>query len=109
MGVKLTKLTIKEDFFSFSLGGADLVLNIKQLASLKTVQANWNELFMIFWLNGKRYKLQRVPNTTRGAQFNSVQQLEASSESKPFQYFNPDPSFVEFSSVFEEPTNLPPF
>ncbi|XP_054824059.1 uncharacterized protein LOC129322054 [Prosopis cineraria] len=107
--VKLTELTIKEDFFPFSLGGADLVLGIKWLASLNTVQANWNELFMIFWLNGKRYKLQGVPNATSGAQFNSMQQIEASANSTPLQCFNPESLFAEFPSVFEGPSNLPPF
>nr|GEU63528.1 ribonuclease H-like domain-containing protein [Tanacetum cinerariifolium] len=40
-GLKLTK-----DYFSFSVGGANLVLGIKWQASLNTVQANWNEMFM---------------------------------------------------------------
>ncbi|KAH0747800.1 hypothetical protein KY290_027032 [Solanum tuberosum] len=50
-----------KDFYPFSVGGADLVLGIKWLASLNTVQANWNEMFLIFNLNGKRCKLQGVP------------------------------------------------
>ncbi|KAH0660925.1 hypothetical protein KY289_029673 [Solanum tuberosum] len=59
--VKFPRLTIDQDFYPFSVGGADLVLGIKWLASLNTVQANWNEMFLIFNLNGKRYKLQEVP------------------------------------------------
>ncbi|KAL7135293.1 hypothetical protein ABFS83_11G084000 [Erythranthe nasuta] len=39
------------------------VLGIKWLASLNIVQANWNEMFLIFQLNGKKYKLQGVPHT----------------------------------------------
>nr|GEX39285.1 retrovirus-related Pol polyprotein from transposon 297 family [Tanacetum cinerariifolium] len=36
----------------------DLVLDVQWLATLNTVQANWNEMFMIFTLDGKKYKLQ---------------------------------------------------
>ncbi|GJY23087.1 ty3-gypsy retrotransposon protein [Tanacetum coccineum] len=44
---------------------SDLVLGIKWLASLNTVQANWNEMFMIFYVNGKKYKLQGVPSVAK--------------------------------------------
>lgn len=47
------------DFYPFSIKGVDLVLGIKWLASLNTVHANWNEMFLIFKLNGKIYRLQR--------------------------------------------------
>ncbi|KAL7116648.1 hypothetical protein ACP275_03G017300 [Erythranthe tilingii] len=63
ISVQLPGLTIIQDFYPFALGGADLVLGIKWLASLNTVQANWNEMFLIFQLNGKKYKLQGVPHT----------------------------------------------
>ncbi|GJY79478.1 retrotransposon gag domain, retroviral aspartyl protease [Tanacetum coccineum] len=46
-------------------GLSDLVLGIKWLASLNTVQANWNEMFMIFYVNGKKYKLQGVPSVAK--------------------------------------------
>lgn len=55
--IKLPRLGITQDYYVFSIGGADLVLGIKWLASLNTVQAKWNEMFLIFHLNGKRYKL----------------------------------------------------
>lgn len=44
----------------FTIGGANLVLGIKWLASLDTVQANWSKMFIIFNLDGKGYKLQGV-------------------------------------------------
>lgn len=63
ISVNLPGLTISEDYYSFSIKGADLVLSIKWLASLNTVQANWSQLFLIFQINGKRYKLQGVPRS----------------------------------------------
>lgn len=58
--MKFPGLTVDQYFYPFSVGEEDLVLGIKCLASLNTVQANWNEMFFIFNLNGKRYKLQGV-------------------------------------------------
>lgn len=57
VSVQLPGLTIIQDYYPFSIGAADLVLGIKWLASLNTIQANWNEMFLIFHLNGKQYKL----------------------------------------------------
>lgn len=51
--MKFRGLTIDQDFYPFSVGGTNLVLGIKWLASLNTVQANWNKMFFIFNLNGK--------------------------------------------------------
>ena len=65
LSMVLSGLKITEDYFPFSIGGADLVLGIKWLASLNTVQANWNEMFMIFYVNGKKYKLQGVPSVAK--------------------------------------------
>ncbi|PWA74286.1 hypothetical protein CTI12_AA219250 [Artemisia annua] len=65
LSLVLPGLKITEDYFPFSIGGADLVLGIKWLASLNTVQANWNEMFMIFYVNGKKYKLQGVPSVAK--------------------------------------------
>ncbi|KAH0650190.1 hypothetical protein KY284_030102 [Solanum tuberosum] len=39
-------------------------VGIQWLASLNTIQANWNEMFLIFQLNVKTYKLQGVPQKT---------------------------------------------
>ncbi|GJT63325.1 retrotransposon gag domain, retroviral aspartyl protease [Tanacetum coccineum] len=65
LSLVLPVLKITEDFFPFSMRGADLVLGIKWIASLNTVQANWNEMFMIFYVNGKKYKLQGVPSVAK--------------------------------------------
>ena len=46
--VQLPGLSITQDFYPFSLVGSDLVLGIKWLASLNTIQVNWNEMFLIF-------------------------------------------------------------
>ncbi|VFQ67522.1 unnamed protein product, partial [Cuscuta campestris] len=40
--LQLPGLSITQDFYPFSLSGSDLVLGIKWLASLNTIQANWN-------------------------------------------------------------------
>ncbi|XP_028794215.1 uncharacterized protein LOC114749837 [Neltuma alba] len=63
--IQVQSLTIKDDFFPFAIGGADMVLGIKWLASLNTVEANWQKMYMIFWVNGKRYKLQGTPQSER--------------------------------------------
>nr|GEU80688.1 retrotransposon Gag domain, retroviral aspartyl protease [Tanacetum cinerariifolium] len=65
LSLVLPGLKIIEDYFSFSIGGVDLVLGIKWLASLNTVQANWNEMLMIFYVNGNEYKLQGVTSVTK--------------------------------------------
>ncbi|WMV37410.1 hypothetical protein MTR67_030795 [Solanum verrucosum] len=36
-------------------------VGIQWLASLNTIQANWNEMFLIFQLNVKTYKLKGIP------------------------------------------------
>ncbi|GKB34694.1 retrotransposon gag domain, retroviral aspartyl protease [Tanacetum coccineum] len=58
--VQINDLKITQDFHPFSFGGADLVLGIQWLATLNTVQANCKELFMIFSIDGKRYKLEGI-------------------------------------------------
>nr|GEV40358.1 retrotransposon Gag domain, retroviral aspartyl protease [Tanacetum cinerariifolium] len=58
--LKINDLKITQDFHPFSLGSADLVLGIQWLATLNTVQANWKELFMIFSIDRKRYKLEGI-------------------------------------------------
>lgn len=39
--------------YPFTIGGDNVVLEIKWLVSLNMVQANWTEMFMIFHLDGK--------------------------------------------------------
>ncbi|KAI3741120.1 hypothetical protein L1987_58787 [Smallanthus sonchifolius] len=58
--VQLSNLEIKQDFYSFSLGGVDAVLGIRWLSSMNTAQTNWNEMFLIITINGQTYKLTGV-------------------------------------------------
>ena len=51
--LKLKNIDIKEDFYSFELGNVDAVLEVKWLASLGTVQANWRETFIKFQVDGR--------------------------------------------------------
>ncbi|KAJ7949788.1 Ty3/gypsy retrotransposon protein [Quillaja saponaria] len=106
LDVQLPGLKITQDFFPFSIGGADLVLGIQWLASLNTVQANWHEMFLIFTIDGQKYKLQGVPSkTTTPATF---QFLETTTEI----HLPPSPIdkiLSEFSIIFQEPETLPPF
>ncbi|GJR70324.1 putative nucleotidyltransferase, ribonuclease H [Tanacetum coccineum] len=53
LSIQLGGLKVVQDFYPFSIGGADLVLGIQWLAMLNTVQANWKEMFMIFTIDGK--------------------------------------------------------
>lgn len=64
LSAQVDDLKIVQDFHPFSLGGADLVLGVQWLATLNTVQANWKEMFMIFSIDGKRYKLQGISSGT---------------------------------------------
>ncbi|PWA84530.1 retrotransposon gag domain, Retroviral aspartyl protease [Artemisia annua] len=59
--LQVSDLQIKQNFYQFALGGADVVLGIQWLATLNTVQANWKEMFMKFTIDGKEYKLQGLP------------------------------------------------
>ncbi|KAF7812841.1 Ty3/gypsy retrotransposon protein [Senna tora] len=107
--VKLQGLQLVQDCYPFALGGADMVLGIKWLASLNMVQANWNEMFMIFELNGKKYKLQGIPHLQNNPA--SLQSLLASTEPEirntiPTQI---QPIIQHFEGIFTEPNSLPPF
>jgi hypothetical protein len=61
VNLKIGTLQITQDFYPFSLGGADVVLGIQWLATLNTVQANWHKMFLIFTIDGQDYKLQGLP------------------------------------------------
>ena len=81
--VQLPGLTITQDYYSFSIGGADLVLRIKWLASLNTLQANWKEMFMVFYWQGRRYKLQEIKAANSTAvlhSFNKIPEVQVSKE-----------------------------
>lgn len=107
VSVQLPDLKIVQDFYPFSIGGADVVLGIKWLASLNTIQANWNKMFMIFYLDGKKYKLQGLPpNVRAGVSFHSYSKLEEPTG-------NSCPSEIHsllsaYQDVFAEIIELPP-
>ncbi|KAD5961742.1 hypothetical protein E3N88_13215 [Mikania micrantha] len=61
LSLQLLDLKLSQDFYPFALGGADVVLGIQWLATLNTVQANWNEMFLKFTISGKEYKLKGIP------------------------------------------------
>ena len=58
VSITLNNLVIKVDFYPFELGNVDAVLEVKWLASLDTVQANWNHMFLKFQHGGKWFKIQ---------------------------------------------------
>ena len=107
MEIKVADLKISQDFFPFALGSTDLVLGIKWLASLNTVEANWNKMFMVFWVDGKKYRLQGVasgPNSSVCLQSLICNQKVVPSVSA----IDVDFLYDEYFDVFQEPTCLPP-
>lgn len=92
--VKLPGLTITQDYYPFSIGGADLVFDIKWLASLNTIQANWKEMFMIFNWQGKRNKLQGIRSTKQSTasfqSFNKISDTAGHVNSKKEAAVDPD-------------------
>ncbi|OIT37390.1 putative mitochondrial protein, partial [Nicotiana attenuata] len=100
----LPGLTITQDYYPFSIGGADLVFGIKWLASLNTIQANWKDMFIIFNWQGKRYKLQGVRSANSATTSLQVYNKISETPGNPIQML-----LQEFQSVFNEPTSLPPF
>lgn len=106
--VHLPGLTITQDFYPFSLVGSDLVLGIKWLASLNTIQANWNEMFLIFWVNGKKYKLQGVPRKeNQGASLNVMATVQPKLLPHSHDPGNLGGLLVEFDAVFDDPGLYP--
>nr|GEV23769.1 retrotransposon Gag domain, retroviral aspartyl protease [Tanacetum cinerariifolium] len=55
LAIHIDDLKIVQDFYPFSIGGADLVLGIRWMETLNTVQANWKEMFMIFNVEAHYY------------------------------------------------------
>ncbi|MFS7989117.1 putative nucleotidyltransferase, Ribonuclease H [Helianthus anomalus] len=106
LAVQVNDLKITQDFHPFSLGGADLVLGIQWLATLNTIQANWKELFMIFSIDGKRYKLQGVASGPQKS--SSFQHLAIDPEILPCIPAPLQPIVTQYTAVFEEPQDLPP-
>nr|GEU48868.1 retrotransposon Gag domain, retroviral aspartyl protease [Tanacetum cinerariifolium] len=103
--VHINDLKITQDFHHFSLGGVDLVLGIQWLATLNMVQANWKELFMIFSIDGKQYKLEgivTVPQKSFGFQHLAVEPEVIPCIPAPLQ-----PIITQYTTIFEEPQHLP--
>lgn len=88
-----------------------MVLGIKWLASLNTVQANWNEMFMIFEWNGKKYKLQGVQHLQSDpASLLTLQHLPPADPTALNTIPNSlHPLLQEFDNIFAEPNTLPPY
>ncbi|KAG5595859.1 hypothetical protein H5410_037091 [Solanum commersonii] len=89
--ILLPSFIITQDYYPFALGGTDLVFDVKWLASLNTIQANWKDMFIIFNWKGKRYKLQgmRSANSAMASlQSLNVDELEFMVEPKKFYYIN---------------------
>nr|GEU49764.1 retrotransposon Gag domain, retroviral aspartyl protease [Tanacetum cinerariifolium] len=104
--VQVNELKITQDFHPFSLGGADLVLGIQWLATLNTVQANWEEMFMVFKIDRKQYKLQGVVSGLQKS--SSFQHLAIDPEIPPCIPAPLQPIVTPYMAVFEEPQDLPP-
>ncbi|KAK1441653.1 hypothetical protein QVD17_07716 [Tagetes erecta] len=106
LSVQVKELKITQDFHPFSLGGADLVLGVQWLATLNTVQANWKEMFMIFTIDGKQYKLQGDASGPQKS--SSFQHLAIDPEILPCIPAPLQPIVTQYTAVFEEPQDLPP-
>ncbi|GJS25856.1 retrotransposon gag domain, retroviral aspartyl protease [Tanacetum coccineum] len=102
--MKINDLKITQDFYPFSLGGVDPALGVQWLATLNTVQANWKELFMIFSIDGKRYKLQGI--VTGPHKSSSFQYLAVEPEVTPC-IPSPLQPITIYSTVFKERQHLP--
>ncbi|KAF7815213.1 retrotransposon gag domain, Retroviral aspartyl protease [Senna tora] len=108
---RLKGLKLVQDSYPFAIGGPDMVLGIKWLASLNTVQANWNDMFMIFEWNGKKYKLQGVQHTQSNSV--SLQTFQHLANTEPIPTNNLphqlQPIRQYFQAIFTEPNILPPY
>ncbi|KAJ9552425.1 hypothetical protein OSB04_016470 [Centaurea solstitialis] len=104
--IQVDELKITQNFHPFPLGGVDLVLGIQWLATLNTVQANWKEMFMIFKVDGKQYKLQGI--TSGPQKSSSFQHLVIDPEAPPCIPTPFQPIVTQYMAVFDEPQDLPP-
>ena len=105
--LQLPDLVIQQDFYPFSINGAEVVLGIKWLATLDTVQVNWKDMSLVFQRNGKQFRLQGLKPTTGISTSSSFQLLSTDHQL----YYPPavlTPILQQYESVFEEPKQLPP-
>ncbi|KAF7823969.1 putative mitochondrial protein [Senna tora] len=109
--MKLKGLKLVQDCYPSAIGGADMVLGIKWLASLNTVQANWNDMFMIFEWNGKKYKLKGLQHTQSNSV--SLQTFQHLANTEPIPTNNLphqlQPILQDFQAIFTELNTLPPY
>ncbi|KAK1409444.1 hypothetical protein QVD17_35970 [Tagetes erecta] len=106
LSLSVDDLKITQDFHPFSLGGADLVLGVQWLATLNTVHANWKDMFMVFTIDGKKYKLQATPSGPQ--QSSSFQHLAIDPHISPPIPPLLKPLITRYQNVFDEPQDLPP-
>ncbi|CAH9060250.1 unnamed protein product, partial [Cuscuta epithymum] len=67
-------------------------------------------MFLIFWVNGKKYKLQGVPRKeSQGASLNIMAPVEPNLNSDNSDHIYLGSLLNEFDAVFDEPRTLPPF
>nr|GEV66711.1 retrotransposon Gag domain, retroviral aspartyl protease [Tanacetum cinerariifolium] len=104
--LQLGGLKVVQDFYPFFIGEADLVLGIQWLATLNTVQANWKEMFMIFTIDRKQYKLQGV--STGPHKSSSFQHLAIEPDINLDIPDSLKPIITKYNAIFDEPRNLPP-
>nr|GEU42713.1 retrotransposon Gag domain, retroviral aspartyl protease [Tanacetum cinerariifolium] len=79
----------------------DLVLGVQWLATLNT------EMFMIFTLDGKKYKLQSISSGPQKSA--SFQHLAIDTNTTPVIPNQLQPLIDKYQGIFHEPTTLPPF
>lgn len=82
------------------------MLGVQWLATLNTVQAIWKEMFMIFTIDGKRYKLQGI--TSGPQKSSSFQHIVVEPDSNPHILALLQPLIDRYQAIFEEPKELPP-
>ncbi|XP_031283947.1 uncharacterized protein LOC116142668 [Pistacia vera] len=63
--LRMQGIELCQDYFPFELGGADVVLGISWLSTLGDVCANWRNLTMEFFSEGKRVVLQGDPSLVK--------------------------------------------
>ncbi|KAD2393475.1 hypothetical protein E3N88_40452 [Mikania micrantha] len=105
--LQMLDLKLTQDYYPFSIGGADVVLGIQWLYLFNTIQAKWNEMFLIFTIEGKKYKLQGVSSGPQKSA--TFQHLAFEPETYPSIPIRVHSLIHEFEEVFQELTSIPPF
>lgn len=123
MLLHLPGIDVVEEFIPMRLGSADVILGIKWLETLGTIETNWKRKTMEFEIGGKWVKLQGDP--TLGTSLVSLKSLERELRRERqgvlVEFSNTEveggtrsiPEFLQqvlgrFQDIFREPTGLPP-